>query len=480
MFIFLKYFLIAFIFFVQSRELLSENLIARIRINKGECLKCYFAQGAIDLIDKNVEIQLIFKEQKDVCINRFLKRNFPVLRKDIEIIKSDSLYEKYSYTGKLSEFFLFKADGEELFHFPVKNIWKNIQKINCQARTNIVFKIDDTLGFSHGKIYCANNRVIFNDVIQENISVFDSHGNCFFQLYVEDLDPKTLLNYFPNSSDSVYIKYFKYLEKIGRQYPMISSVYALADSLYIALKVPNPVYIKAENRLVLSYKPLVAQIVFNFNNKCSIDYFPVIENTVPENYYTNLDYIYYYKNKYIIPTYRFKVDSSTNYMIGEYILNKNGFLEFSKFIDYKLPEMYKGEKNGYKNMYPLFKTGLAYFNYSNFIFDLENSKLIKTPFNNKTFFVDFKNMKIDSDYFLYDFYFNPETKFLSVVFSDSNNKLFFATKKNNDSRYRVSEIMIFDNDDEICCLPLLIDNYRLIYLKTDNTVMEYNFVENEK
>ena len=75
---------------------------------------------------------------------------------------------------------------------------------------------------------------------------------------------------------------------------------------------------------------------------------------------------------------------------------------------------------------------------------------------------------------------NLETKFLSVVFSDSNNKLFFATKKNNDSRYRVSEIMIFDNDDETCCLPLLIDNYRLIYLKTDNTVMEYNFVENEK
>ena len=249
-----------------------------------------------------------------------------------------------------------------------------------------------------------------------------------------------------------------------------SSIYLNEDKIYIAARVPNPELQLLENndtKLVLDRAPLIISVDLN-NLEEDVELYSFNEISLPSNYLVNLQSFSFKNDIAIFPLAKKEVDSLDNKSFG-YFRFKNDILVFDYFSSNNLPKLFteNNYENPYFNTQPVIGNNYTYYNYTNNIFLFNDSITVETPFNNKSFFVDIKNMKIEKDFYVHDILVDEKRYSIHIIYSNAQGETFWAYKDISAKEYITKQISINDFDSLKGFIKFK-DSNEIVYILNNN------------
>ena len=126
-----------------------------VKVNPKECLKCYFAQEALNrLTEDGAKIKLVFSKSQNLNVERFISVNLPGLNSEIEAIVSDSVFDNIN-NRNLSELYKVTDNDSIVFQCEIKKIWQYLGEIN---RSKKIIKCQIKYDYTMNMISSNSNR----------------------------------------------------------------------------------------------------------------------------------------------------------------------------------------------------------------------------------------------------------------------------------------------------------------------------------
>ncbi|MDZ7743720.1 MAG: hypothetical protein U5Q03_18800 [Bacteroidota bacterium] len=461
--------IIIFILAFLSSLVKAENVYL-VKVNPGECLKCYFAQGALNkMVEYGFNVVLLFSEEQNIDQKRYISVNLPGLNKTIDTWISDSLYNKVS-NDSWSELYLIDDNDSIIFQCVMKNIWKFVGKLLPGNKT-VKCQFSDSIQTIFNVLKYNGNEYVVFDPRQQEIFIFAKNGDLIKRIAPEDFSTEKLLLLLDQKDSlslNLYNKIKEALIQYGRSDPAFRR-YDLKDSvLYVILSVPYPVR-DNKDEISVYQKYLVLKLLIYGKE---INYLTLSDNLVPDSVFlTMLDFQY----DNVSSTFSFPASNTSDKDKGNYFVIKgvseDNVLESKELLKYNLNEVFNIDTLP-QYIYPHFFNEYLYFQYSNIIFNtIDENDTIFTPFKSKGYSIDKSGLKVNFDFDLDDFIVDSGRA--CFLYHDNELNFYYSILDLNTKEYSSPQLLDIEQKELKSNLEFLSGN-SFIYINNNNEVIQYD------
>ncbi len=453
----------------------ASNLKIVIKITMGECLTCYGEPHTTNtLLQKAEKIDLVFKNYPVNAIKNYLRIQYPVDLKKVNIIPSDSLYNKYN-KNYLSEVFILK-NNKVIYSCLIKELPQNIPYINflfsgipaelkLPPEANILFA---------SKIYFNDSLFYIFDPFQSSVFCVNKQGKLIQTINGDFLNFDTLFLKTVGNKEKLklFYRYKPFLSKIGKDILRIHSVFFSGKNLFMYVVVP---YVDVKKGDSVTVNILGKEAILRFKNVRSKNYDVFLgDNHLLDSNYYQAPFEGFFTDpengNLKIPVIKQKQDTTKNYFLATYLLKNNHYV-FDSFDTLTLPEFFVKNKVYYQFMSPIIAHGVYFnLNSSNVLYNFKNGYRIETPFKNTSFIGDStQGMLQPNNYFLDDFIID-KTSVQYVYFDNNKNKYFLNKSDLIKSNNRTLEIDLSEYPKILSNISFYNEKV-IFFISSDNTIV---------
>ncbi|MFO8054288.1 MAG: hypothetical protein R6U19_03890 [Bacteroidales bacterium] len=459
---------ILFCFLLLSTFLAKGGKNFLIKINKRECITCFFGQGALNQINnKGFDVTLVFPDKDKYIYKRFLSAYMPGLNSNIKTMLSDTLFNQLN-NKNISEVYLFNKSNKPVFQCDFRHIWTFLDTSTIFKKV-IRCKIPDSIQPTFCSIYAVNNKFVTFDPVQQEVYVIDKYGNPLSHFIPDSLQTKDILTIMDSDSSTykLYCEYYDAFKQFGFAQPIFQKVVPDTSDLLIMLSVPYPV-ITDTGGIILYKLPLLARINYKSNY---ISFVKIPLEKVQENLSISPSGFVYFRDKkrFVFNTYSDGIEKKHNYFLVEAKANKDS-ITILKTMKYDLRKIFEADTIP-KSIYPELHDKYLYFQYTNALYNIYDGKSITTPYTNNDYTVDMLNGRILYDYYLDDFIIAGNKAYF--IYSDSTSKDFYARKNLKPPFNQYIEKLDIGKGENKSKLTFISTN-SFIYLNSKNEIVQYN------
>jgi len=419
--------LVFYLFFAT----LSANKSVIIKINTGECLKCYAAQIYTNNLLKYTTVKLAFPENF-LKWERYIKMQFPVNTKDYTIICCDSIYNKLPSNGP-SQIYLFEGD-ELTYTCTMKEFASHfdefLYKINGSLKANKSVPLPDSIYFDQVEIKAIDDKfALFNSSMQELVLY---NGMKFFYLTPDKINIYQLFPFFDRNNElaDLYRQNHDLLAAYGKANITISSVYLNQTHAMVLVQSPY-IFHEESDRYGVKSKPFICKI--NLNN-FDQHWFYLDDSNFPINWHPlyPLPIVDLSDDRLIISIRTFESDPEKDLQYLASLKFQDDTLIFNNFLDYQMPEFHIKYEVYHDQLYPTCKRGILYHQFASDIIDLSSGEAFTLPIENSKFEINMQSLSFEYDFIITDVVRNEQNFRMLYRAMDGTCHLGSFNKSDND------------------------------------------------
>ena len=442
-----------------------------VKVNPKECLKCYFAQEALNrLAGDGAKIKLVFSKRQNLNVERFISVNLPGLNSEIKAIVSDSIYDNIN-NRNLSELYKITDNDSMVFQCEIRNIWKYLGGIKRNNKTTKC-QIPDTIQTIVNLLDYNGNEYALLDPMQQEFFVFSNKGNLIDQITPADFSVKELLFFIDNDSltYNLYKEIKAPLEQFGRSKTDLRGFSMNDDDnmIYLLISVPYP--IRDNNGEILVYHK---NVIVEYNiDKQLMNFIKLSEKIVPDGLFVNVNDFEYIPDPGL---FLFPVSNSKYSITGDYYIlggekREDNIMYANRLIEYDLHKLYQQDTLP-KQLIPSFFDEYVYFQYSNMLFNFVTNDTLLTPFKNNRYTFDQQSMTFDYDYAIEDFFMGDKHAYCIYTDRDLN---FYYSISDPDTAKCYKSTLLDIKKSELKSGFKFISKDSFIYMNNNNEIIQYN------